>query len=49
MIEDKNKEITTFILHAIEVISLSILKDDYEVKEVEDIFYQAQSYLNDRN
>ena len=49
MNEEENKEIVSFILHSIEKMSLSILQGDYEVKEIEEIYNEAQRHLNGIN
>lgn len=46
MTEEENKEIVTFLLDAIEKMSLAILKEDFEVEKIQEINYEAKCHLN---
>lgn len=43
---DNDKEVIGFILKSIETLSLAILTDDYDVREIEEM-YQGSMFHND--
>jgi hypothetical protein len=46
MNEDENKEIVIFLLDAIEKMSSVILKEYFDVEEIQKINYEAKCHLN---